>query len=151
VTYALGRDAVDLRVDGAPLGAAVRLLSAAPDAVELEVDGVRRSYRVHHVEACPRSTARTGPPRWSRCRGSPTPPPPAPRLAARPDARFVVRVLVEPGPTVAAGRALVVLEAMKMEHTIAAAADGVVTELRVGPGDQVETGQVLAVVAAGEG
>jgi biotin carboxyl carrier protein len=45
----------------------------------------------------------------------------------------------------------VVLEAMKMEHTIAAAADGVVTELRVGPGDQVETGQVLAVVAAGEG
>jgi biotin carboxyl carrier protein len=39
-----------------------------------------------------------------------------------------------------------VLEAMKMEHTVAAPVDGVVAEIAVAPGDQVDTGQVLAVV-----
>jgi biotin carboxyl carrier protein len=36
---------------------------------------------------------------------------------------------------------------MKMEHTVAAPVDGVLAELNVGAGDQVDTGQVLAVVA----
>jgi biotin carboxyl carrier protein len=58
----------------------------------------------------------------------------------------VVRVLAATGDTVTAGAALVVLEAMKMEHTVAAPVDGVVGELHVAPGDQVETRQVLAVV-----
>jgi biotin carboxyl carrier protein len=58
----------------------------------------------------------------------------------------VVRVLAAPGDAVTAGQALVVLEAMKMEHTVVAPVDGVVGEVRAGPGDQVETGQVLAVV-----
>ena len=58
----------------------------------------------------------------------------------------VVRVLVEPGATVTAGQALLVLEAMKMEHTVVAPVDGVVSEIDVAPGDQVDTGQVLAVV-----
>ena len=39
-----------------------------------------------------------------------------------------------------------VLEAMKMEHTVAAPVDGVLTALHVPPGDQVDSGQVLAVV-----
>jgi propionyl-CoA carboxylase alpha chain len=58
----------------------------------------------------------------------------------------VVRVLASTGDSVTAGAALVVLEAMKMEHTVAAPVDGVVGELHVSPGDQVETRQVLAVV-----
>jgi biotin carboxyl carrier protein len=65
-------------------------------------------------------------------------------LAAMPGA--VVRVLVDSGETVSAGQALVVLEAMKMEHTITTPTDGIVVELRVRQGDQVDTGQVLAVV-----
>ena len=44
------------------------------------------------------------------------------------------------------GQPLLWLEAMKMEHTIAAPADGVVGELRVEAGQQVEVGAVLAVV-----
>jgi biotin carboxyl carrier protein len=36
-----------------------------------------------------------------------------------------------------------------MEHTIAAPVDGTVVEINIGPGDQVDTGQVLAVVAEG--
>jgi len=39
-----------------------------------------------------------------------------------------------------------VLEAMKMEHPIRAPEDGVVAELRVAPGDQVENGALLLVV-----
>ena len=58
----------------------------------------------------------------------------------------VVRVDVAVGDTVQAGAALVVLEAMKMEHTIRAPHDGVVSELDVAVGTQVETGAVLVVV-----
>ena len=65
-------------------------------------------------------------------------------LAPMPGA--VVRVAVAEGARVTAGQPLVVLEAMKMEHTVAAPVDGVVTALHVRPGDQVESGQALAVV-----
>ncbi|MFN8864209.1 MAG: biotin/lipoyl-containing protein, partial [Flavobacteriales bacterium] len=41
----------------------------------------------------------------------------------------VVAVLVAAGATVSRGQPLMVMEAMKMEHTIAAPADGVVAEL----------------------
>jgi biotin carboxyl carrier protein len=58
----------------------------------------------------------------------------------------VVRVLVEAGAAVIHGQPLVVLEAMKMEHSIASPADGTVTEVLVQVGQQVETGQVLVVV-----
>jgi biotin carboxyl carrier protein len=43
---------------------------------------------------------------------------------------------------------MIVLEAMKMEQTVAAPADGTVAELHAKAGDQVSTGQVLAVVDA---
>jgi acetyl/propionyl-CoA carboxylase alpha subunit len=62
----------------------------------------------------------------------------------------VVRVLVEVGATVAKGDALVVLEAMKMEHTVASPADGVVSEVGVQAGQQVDAGTVLVVVDAGD-
>jgi propionyl-CoA carboxylase alpha chain len=58
----------------------------------------------------------------------------------------VVRVLVEAGAEVEARQPLLVLEAMKMEHEIVAPAAGTVTELRVQPGTQVETGAILAVI-----
>ena len=58
----------------------------------------------------------------------------------------VVRVTAVVGARVTAGQPLVVLEAMKMEHTVVAPLDGVLTALQVQPGDQVESGQALAVV-----
>jgi propionyl-CoA carboxylase alpha chain len=42
------------------------------------------------------------------------------------------------------------LEAMKMEHQITAPAAGVLAELRVGQGSQVNAGDVLAIVATSE-
>ncbi len=50
---------------------------------------------------------------------------------------------VKPGDTVRKGQALAVMEAMKMEHTIAAPADGTVAELLFAPGDQVTEGAEL--------
>jgi 3-methylcrotonyl-CoA carboxylase alpha subunit len=55
----------------------------------------------------------------------------------------VVSFAVKAGDKVSKGQALAVMEAMKMEHTIAAPADGVVAELMYGPGDQVAEGAEL--------
>ncbi|MFC9425443.1 biotin carboxylase N-terminal domain-containing protein [Streptomyces sp. NPDC056987] len=50
------------------------------------------------------------------------------------------------GDTVVAGQSLLVVEAMKMEHVIAAPHDGTVAELDVVPGSTVAMDQVLAVI-----
>jgi biotin carboxyl carrier protein len=58
----------------------------------------------------------------------------------------VVKVLVRDGEAVKQGQALLVLEAMKMEQTTFAPADGVVKTVQVREGDQVTAGQVLIVM-----
>jgi 3-methylcrotonyl-CoA carboxylase alpha subunit len=55
----------------------------------------------------------------------------------------IVRVLVEPGQAVEAGMALVVLEAMKMEHSIRAPEAGTVKALYCREGEMVSEGTVL--------
>jgi 3-methylcrotonyl-CoA carboxylase alpha subunit len=55
----------------------------------------------------------------------------------------VVAVLVKPGQSVAKGAALVVLEAMKMEHTIVAPAAGIVEAVNFAVGDRVAEGEDL--------
>ena len=54
---------------------------------------------------------------------------------------------VKAGDLVKKGQPLAVMEAMKMEHTIAAPADGVVEELLYAPGDQVTEGAELLKIA----
>ena len=58
----------------------------------------------------------------------------------------ILKVLVEKGQSVQPGDALVVLEAMKMETTLAASTSGVVQDVHVVPGDTVASGQIVAVV-----
>ena len=55
----------------------------------------------------------------------------------------VLSFAVQAGDKVSRGQALAVMEAMKMEHTIAAPADGVVAEILFAPGDQVQEGAEL--------
>ena len=62
----------------------------------------------------------------------------------------LVSFAVKAGDAVTKGQALAVMEAMKMEHTIAAPADGVVQELLYGPGDQVAEGAELIRMEAAE-
>ncbi|KFF48214.1 3-methylcrotonyl-CoA carboxylase [Gammaproteobacteria bacterium MFB021] len=62
----------------------------------------------------------------------------------------VVALLVEPGQTVEKGTPLVVVEAMKMEHTLSAPADGAVEAFHVAVGDAVAQGdELLAFTNAG--
>ncbi len=60
----------------------------------------------------------------------------------------VVSFAVKVGDKVRIGQALAVLDAMKMEHTIAAPMDGVVAELLFAPGDQVTEGAELLKLVA---
>ena len=129
----------------------VALVGSTPDAVVLDMAGLRRTFTVARypdlscVDSSLGSVALTPAGRFAD---------PAANLAAgsllAPMPGTVVRVAVEAGATVTEGQPLLWLEAMKMQHQINAPADGVVTELGVGPGDQVEIGRVLAVVTAEE-
>jgi propionyl-CoA carboxylase alpha chain len=62
----------------------------------------------------------------------------------------VIRLGAAVGDTVTAGQPLIWLEAMKMEHTITAPTDGMLAELNVNTGEQVEVGAVLARVESPE-
>ncbi len=67
-------------------------------------------------------------------------------MIAAPMQGTIVKVLVQEGEEVAAGQAVLVLEAMKMENQLNAERDGTVTEVRVQAGDTVGTGDVLVVI-----
>ncbi|WP_018790673.1 biotin carboxylase N-terminal domain-containing protein [Salinispora arenicola] len=126
---------------------ALTLVEAHPDRVVLDVTGVRRTYRVHRVgpevfvDSPDGALGLTELPRF---------PLPGAELAAgsllAPLPGTVTRVHVELSQRVAAGDLLLTLEAMKLEHPVLAPTDGVVAELPVPAGGQVETGAVLAVV-----
>ena len=56
---------------------------------------------------------------------------------------LVKAVFAQAGEAVVAGQRLAILEAMKMEHTLTAARDGVVAEVLVAAGAQVEAGAAI--------
>jgi biotin carboxyl carrier protein len=148
VGYALDRSgAVTMTVDDIPID--VELHSAARHVVDATVDGVRRRYRV--VIPADFATVDVDSPLGSSSYAVvPRFPDPTDAVAAgslvAPMPGTVVRVLVATGDAVTKGQPLVVLEAMKMEHTVHSPADGVVTEVRAQGGQQVDAGSVLAVV-----
>ncbi len=55
----------------------------------------------------------------------------------------VIKLFVEAGAKVKKGQPLLILEAMKMEHTITAPADGTVKEIHYAAGEQVLEGAEL--------
>lgn len=142
VRYRFSRTGVDLPDDDG-----ISLVSATPERVVLSVNGVERAFDVARygdqvfVDSALGPVALTALPRFpdpddAVAHGS--------LLAPMPGS--VVRVGATVGDTVTAGQPLIWLEAMKMEHTIAAPEDGVLTELNVAAGQQVEVGAVLARV-----
>jgi propionyl-CoA carboxylase alpha chain len=148
VDYAFARDAVALTVDAEPLDIAVH--TTTERTVEASIDGVRRTFHVTvdetagviDVDSVLGSSSYEVAPRF---------PDPAAQLAhgslTAPMPGSVVRVLIAAGDAVEAGQPLVVLEAMKMEHTVAAPAAGTVEAVQVEAGEQVEAGAVLVVLA----
>jgi propionyl-CoA carboxylase alpha chain len=144
VRYRFDRGGLEL--DGQP---GVRLISSAPDRVVLESDGVRRAFDVS-VYAGADTVWVDAPGLHAAYRPISRFPEPAAHVAPgsllAPMPGTVVRVAAGEGDPVAAGRPLLWLEAMKMEHEVASPTDGVLAALRVRPGQQVEVGAVLAVV-----
>ncbi len=59
---------------------------------------------------------------------------------------LVLRILLNPGATVAKGETVLVMESMKMETPINAPVAGILASIPVKQGDQVQAGQVLAVI-----
>ncbi|QKT08276.1 acetyl/propionyl-CoA carboxylase subunit alpha [Gordonia sp. X0973] len=119
--------------------------------VVLVVDGVRREFAVSrhgetvYVDWPGKSVALGVVPRFV---DPSTVQRPGSLLAPMPGS--VIRVAVEQGDRVTAGQPMLWLEAMKMEHTITAPADGVVTTLAVEVGRQLAVGDVLAVIESEE-
>jgi len=143
VAYRLTRDGLHaVGHDG------VELVSAEPDVVVLSVDGVRRRFgvAVHDGLVCVDSPLGSAAfEQVGRFPDTADQTAPGSLLAPMPGA--IVRVVVARGDRVERGQALLWLEAMKMQHQISAPVSGVVTELAIVEGQQVDVGTVLAVVA----
>jgi acetyl/propionyl-CoA carboxylase alpha subunit len=146
VRYLFRSGRLEAEVDGTPM-AGVVLWAATATRVDLEVDGVRRVIRVNrsgpvsYVDSSLGSTTLVERPRFPEP-GSRA----APGSLLAPMPGTVVRVAAEPGMEVTAGTVIIVLEAMKMEHSVSAPHDGTVTEIGVSVGQTVDLGVVLAVV-----
>jgi oxaloacetate decarboxylase alpha subunit len=59
----------------------------------------------------------------------------------------VVKVLVKPGQRVSEGESILILEAMKMETSVSAPADGTIVDVKVQAGDSCSVGDVLVTLA----
>ncbi len=129
----------------------VRVLARAPGRLRVEVDGHRLDARVHVDGPSVQVVLPSGnvtlrrEPRFPHARTVEEP-----GAALSPMPGSVVEVLVEEGQQVTRGDVLVVVEAMKMEHRIAADVDGVVSAVKVQAGTQVEADDVLVVVDEAE-
>ncbi len=135
----------------------IRLLDVEPGRVTLEVDGIRWSTDVlidRSTLPGTRDIHVDGPLGYVRLREVPRFVDPADAVASgsllAPMPGTVVSVAVTEGDRLEAGETVLVLEAMKMQHTVSAPHAGVVTEIDVNPGAQVASGDVLAVVSEGE-
>jgi propionyl-CoA carboxylase alpha chain len=137
---------VDLvEVDGVSQPVVARHLGA--DSVLLTLDGVTRHYRVGRAGLTAFVDGPDGSTTLVEQERFPVPGSQIPAgSAVAPMPGGVARVNVAVGDRVKAGQDLVVLEAMKMEHTVHAAMEGTVAEVMVTPGTQVESGQVLVVL-----
>ena len=135
----------------------IAVLEATSTHVRLEVDGVASEIRGHISRGSTPGTREVhldGPMPSVSLREVPRFVDPADAVASgsllAPMPGTVVSVGVVEGDRVEAGQTVLVLEAMKMQHTVTAPLAGVVTEIDVRPGAQVAAGEVLAVVSEGE-
>jgi acetyl/propionyl-CoA carboxylase alpha subunit len=130
--------------------ATLRLVSFARGRVQVSIDGLQQNFWIAEANdrlflQCAGSTKVIT--RLARYPRSP--------VASEHESAFapmpgqVLKILVEVGQHVSTGDALVILEAMKMEQTLRASADGVVDAVHVRPGDVVAPGDRLVEIAAG--
>ena len=125
-----------------------------PESIDIAVDGRRWSARISRHDdtlfvQVPHGTVTLMRHRRFKARGDGSGGGSGGIAAPMPGVVLDVRCAV--GDVVSARQVLVVLEAMKMEHHVKASVEGVVAEVRVKPGDQVENGVLLLRIhSAGE-
>ena len=150
VAYRVMTGAAALRAEVSVNGGAfraVQLHACTPDLVDLQLDGVRRVVRVERAgdarwaDSALGASALTEQPRFPLAESQVA----AGSLIA-PMPGTVVRVQITAGDAVRAGQVLLVVEAMKMEHSVRAPHDGTVAEVQVTAGQPVDQGVVLAVL-----
>jgi acetyl/propionyl-CoA carboxylase alpha subunit len=140
VAYRFTRGGLELADDES-----VVLVSSTPDRVVLATNGVERTFGVARYGDDVFVDSPLGPVRLTVQPRFPDPDSAVAQgslLAPMPGS--VIRVGAVAGAQVTAGQPLIWLEAMKMEHTIAAPSAGVLAELNVSAGQQVDVGAVLA-------
>ena len=146
VEYGIRGPFVDAAVDGVELGP-VLLHGCTAAEVDLQIDGVRRLVTVaragdiRYAASALGATTLVEQPRFPETQQQAT----AGSLLA-PMPGTVVRVEAQLGDSVHAGQVLVVLEAMKMEHSVRTPQEGTLARLNVSAGQAVDMGTVLAVV-----
>jgi 3-methylcrotonyl-CoA carboxylase alpha subunit len=122
---------------------------AADGAAVLTIDGAQfRAVALAHADDVAVFIGGAG---WRFTRVDPLAPPagadPSAGHLSAPMPGRVVQVLVAAGEAVRQGQPLIVVEAMKMEHTIAAPRDGTIEAVRYAIGDLVEEGAELIALA----
>ncbi|ATQ28714.1 acetyl/propionyl-CoA carboxylase subunit alpha [Rhodococcus ruber] len=146
VRYRLTRHG--LVADGHP---GIVLVAHTERRVVLAIDGAQRQFHVARYGDTVHVDSSLGP---VRLRAIPRFVEPSAHVAAgsllAPMPGSVIRIGATVGDAVDAGQPVLWLEAMKMEHIVKAPAAGVLTELPVAVGTQVELGAVLAVVTPTE-
>ena len=140
VRYRFGRKGFEVDGDDS-----VTLVSVTPKRVVLEINGVERPFDVARYGNDVFVDSPLGPVRLTAQPRYPDPDSAVAKgslLAPMPGS--VTKIAAAVGDSVTAGQALIWVEAMKMEHTITAPTGGVLAELNVTTGQQVDVGAVLA-------
>ncbi|GAC1531373.1 MAG: biotin carboxylase N-terminal domain-containing protein [Acidimicrobiales bacterium] len=148
VSYAMGRDGTTFEAAVGDRPAAGCIRGASASGIDVEIGGILHRCRCERagdsvwVASGLGQTTLVERPRFpdpDRTAG-------AGRGPTAPVPGTVIAIEVTAGQSVTAGQTLVVLEAMKLEHRIQAAADGVVISVDVTVGERVDASQVLVTV-----
>lgn len=149
VQYAVTRSGVVMSLDGKDV--TVRAFDTTAEGIDAVIDGVRRKFRIIDAGESVHVSSSLGNSTFGRV--DPFPDPSASAEAGSllaPMPGTVVRVEVSEGDEVSEGQTVIVLEAMKMEHSIKSPAAGTVSRLPVALGAQVDTGETLVVISGGD-
>ncbi|MBL9124239.1 MAG: ATP-grasp domain-containing protein [Planctomycetaceae bacterium] len=146
VRYAFHRDRLELHVNGEELTGA-RVAAAQSGEVRLEVAGLARTYSVHRVGQSFFVDSPLGSSELKELDRFPLADAAAEAGSlVAPLPGLVDQIKVAVGDPVAAGDTLIVIESMKMLHSVSAPLAGTVSEIRVSLKSHVEAGAVLAVI-----
>ncbi|MGH9755311.1 MAG: biotin/lipoyl-containing protein, partial [Blastocatellia bacterium] len=124
-----------------------QVLSCSPGSIRIEIDGVQRAFKITEAgdELYVHSSL------GSRVIKRPTRHPLRQAASEEGSANSpmpgkVLKILVETGQKISSGDPLIILEAMKMEHTMRAVVNGVVESILVSNGEVVGPGQLLVQI-----